>query len=440
MAANRGDDILQGPRDPSWILFEHVRPIVETFLERGRVISIDDVLETARERRDAEERIAEEIKEYLQEGLPHLYATQQFFDGLIRRHKIKKVGEKEVDIHFFDSEIRGTNQYRKYYQAYAKHMERLKNVEEVTAASIKRMIENDPERKKLDLTQRVYLAFKHGAVTFSDDATPQVVLEISRIKELRRVSKKFSRYMCLGLLNYDLLLKQLKKEEGNPRELKKRIRESLGAMHAHELKTPFAEKGSEFYTEIPDAMEFLLMACRVSDIFGTVYVGRSREDAIALIGRLTIGRFERSAEYQVLKGKRLRRKYGLWQYVDDLIIDDHMRSRENLIPGGNMNIFTYIVPRRNYSRFHIRIDTGVYGIRDHIEETGVGIASHLRYEREQEKIIEAWETSNPKLYRLYKVLCNAVLPIVEQLTLEAYPLFRPPRQMQGRRDCEIQVK
>ena len=43
MVANTVDDLLNGPTEISWMLFEHVRPIVMEYLQTGRVISIEDV-------------------------------------------------------------------------------------------------------------------------------------------------------------------------------------------------------------------------------------------------------------------------------------------------------------------------------------------------------------------------------------------------------------
>jgi hypothetical protein len=440
MVANTVDDLLHGQRDPSWIFFEHVKPIVEAFLgSEKRVITIDDVFETPKKRREAEERIVREIDEYLQEGMPHLYATQQFFDPLIKRQKIRKPTDREVDIHFFANEEKGKNMQSTFIDAYAAHVKRIRNLDQMTEEAVQKLndgIQTGQARQIIDPSRRIYLAFRHGALTISEEQIPQVVVEVKRIKRLQRMCEKFSRYMCLGILNYEMLIKELKEGDGKPRELKKKIRESLGAMHAYGLKTPFAEKGSEFHRERPDIMEFLMMHSRVSDILGTIYVGRSRRDALALMGRLTVGKFERSGEYEVLRGQRLRLKCGQWQYVPDFIIDDHMKSTENLIPGGNMNIFTYMVPKINYSKFNIRVDTGVYGLADHIEEIGVGKASHLRYERVQQGIVEGWRESNPKLYKLYRTICEALFPIVEQINLERYPLYASPRQLQRETGAE----
>ena len=120
-SVNTVDDLLAGPTEISWLLFEHVQPIIREYLEKGRVISIDDVFldkagrknkkEAETARRTAEEEITRRSKCWIEEGLNDLYAAQTLFEREMRRAE----EPKPTDTHIYET-------YEKYHLDYVKHL------------------------------------------------------------------------------------------------------------------------------------------------------------------------------------------------------------------------------------------------------------------------------------------------------------------------------
>ncbi len=411
------------PTNPSWLLFGHVRPIVEMYIKTGKAISIDEVFQNnSQKRQEQEEALAATISEWIEGGLPHLWAAENMFASFIRRANVREDG-KEIDLHQFDV-------YSTYHKSFVGHADRIKKkskgiIAPETEALIDKIKAYDPRENKLDLNREVHLAFKHGKLIVSREEHPQVLLQIGRIKEQGRMGKKFSRYLCNAMIEYEELNKALKESE-NP-ELRRRIVETLGAMHAYKLQTPFAEQ-EDLRTRVPNPVEYALMRARVSDVLGTALVVRERKEVYSVLKRLINGRFERNWEYGVLSGKRLQKERGKWEYVDALIIDDHIMRGENVLAAGNNNIYTYVVPKETSGRFNWRVDFGIYGFSDFCMDAVGAPGSHLMYEAKQEKEVEEWKITKPGVYKLYQSMVNAVGAVLERVDIRKYALFKPERK------------
>lgn len=428
----RLDEVFSDRVDPSVLLSHHVRSILAEFMRSGRVISIDDVFSRSSQRWHAEEVIATDIMEYMKEGLFHLHAVQTLFDP-----EMKKARDPPyTDVHPY-------NTYGAFHDGFVDHAEKFLKIPHGVTPEIRAVTEKiirfDPETSGVTLTRPIHLSMKHGAHGIPHEPRYSVALQVSRIKDQIRVSQKFSRYICKGILDYETLsaaIQDAKREvEGKKDkdlELDKAIRklslsdkiaETLTAMYYYDLQTPFADPDSGLYRLLPDPLEYIALRGRVSDGFGVIDIAPTREKAKNLMSRLVHGDFQRSEHYGVLFGYRLAHVDGGLHYVPDFVIDNHYIRQNKYLPNGDQNMFTYILPRWSHSRFHFRIDFGVYGWEDYCQDAVGGEGSHLLYEKKQEEEVQGWRLTKPALFQLYesiRIATHAILERIDISPLEVY--------------------
>ncbi len=425
MVVNTVESLLAGPTEISWMLFGHVAPIVREYLKTGRVVSIDDIFRgrdgkkrTVREadeaRRKAEERIVRRAETWIEEGLTDLYRAQVFFDREMR---------KADDQNPTCTQLYKT--YQGYHQGFVDYMKRMMKASTLpkeTEKELQKVIAFDTRRTGVNLGRALCLGMRHGAYGITKHPSHPIVLQMSRIKDPQRMGTKFVRYLCEGIEEWRLLqsctpedigkeLDKLSKSKEDDRKTAEKIRENLGAMHAHRLKTPFAEQELRIGNEGINPMEYLLMRCRISDILGVLSVARNHEDAEQLLERSKNGRFQGAMAYKVLSGKVLRQKKGRWHYCNEFIVDRH----------GEKRAFAYIVPRREQGKNNIRIDFGYQGLRETAVDAVGGRESHLCHEARQAARVAEWRRDRQKLYH---TLCPAVVSPLEQLTIHKYEVYR----------------
>ncbi|MBI5003059.1 hypothetical protein HZC31_06760 [Candidatus Woesearchaeota archaeon] len=433
MVANTVDDLLEGPTEISWMLYNLVEPIVRGYLENGRVISIDDVFldkggrknrrEAETERRAAEEEILRNVNAWIEEGLEDLYATQAFFDREMR----KAEAVKPIDTHMFTT-------YGAFHEGFTSHAQRFiraSNLPPETVEALRKIIDFDRRETGITLNRSVYLGMRHGTLRITDIPSYPIVFQVSRIKDPTRMGRKFARYVCEGIQEWRIMqayldghenrkerdkkiaegLKELENGNKDDRKTAERIIENFGAMHAHGLRTPFAEQEElHIGREGVDPLEYVLMRCRVSDVLGVMNVVRTESEVKELIERTKNGKFYGEENYRALFGKRLRKEGKTWGYVNEFIVDDQGRR-----------IFTYGVPKRPLERNNIRIDFGVEALRNYADDAVGGERSHIIHEARQEVRIKGWRRD---IQKLYGAICNAVNSPLERLDMKRYEVYK----------------
>ena len=452
-SVNTVDDLLAGPTEISWLLFEHVQPIIREYLEKGRVISIDDVFldkagrknkkEAETARRTAEEEITRMSKCWIEEGLNDLYAAQTLFEREMRRAE----EPKPTDTHIYET-------YEKYHLDYVKHLGSIikaSNLPRITVGELERVTSYNTREAGLDLSRTIYLGLRHGAHRITTHPAYPVVFQISRIKDPLRMVSKFARYLSEGIEEWRLLQSYIP-ENGSKREIDtavaycikelqesrkeddrktaEKITENFGAMHAYGLKTPFSPNEKlHIGTEGIDLMEYLLMRCRVSDVLGVINVTRTREDAELLLRRTTEGKFQGAHAYGALFGKVLREDKGRWQYVDEFIVDRH----------GDRRVFIYVTPERTPGENNIRIDFGYQALQENGEDAVAGKHSHLRHEAGQAAKVREWSRLRQ---RLYYAMEHAARSPLERLDIGRYEVYKgfPSETEKERRKAEQDKK
>lgn len=365
----------------------------------------------------------------------HLYAAQLAFDNLMKR-RTRKRNEREIDMHVY----REYGEFHRNFLAHAQRtVEQSKQLPNQTQEVIRRIMRFNPETNHVDLQREIHLGLRHGTQMISaSHEAPQypVVFQVSRIKELKRLGRKFARNICLGLREYRLLKKFLDGSELT-HHLPEKIRENLGAMKAHGFLMPFdGREGTTEYSRLPPLDGYLLLRSRVSDVFGTMYVTRTREEANELIyKRLITRKYVYSAPYSVLWGQLLynnkesksKQAKIRYHYREGFVIDDHLKldpeSKE--IPEGNQTIFTYFLPDFEHPLFHYRVDFGVCSLMDYAEDAVGGRGSHLIYEMRQAAKVKTW---NPIVQQLNAKIEEAVLSILEGVNIHNLSLYRPQKE------------
>lgn len=429
MSAKTVEDLLAGPTEISWMLFEHVRPIIAEYLQTGRVLSIDDVFKKQGRnatvaRKEAEDKVVEGANAWIEEGLQDLYAVQGFFE-----REMRKADEpKSIDTHMYTT----YGEFHNGFTGHARRMIKISNLPEKIVDALNTIIKFNPESKGIDLCRSVYLGMRHGELRITDNPSYPIVFQVSRIKDARRLGNKFARYACEAIMEWKRVQSYLDGKEkkaqerdkkigrglnkllsGNKDEKKmgEKIIENFGAMHAYELRTPFSEEEVLQITEKGvDAFEYILMRSRVSDVLGAMDVVRDEKEVTKLMERAKNGRFVGKERYNVLLGKRLQREGNEWGYTDKFIVDDQERR-----------IFTYAIPKRRLNRYNIRIDYGLEALKNYAEDAVGGEKSHILHEARQEAKIKTWARD---IRRLYLMLSNAASFPLERLDIKRHEVYK----------------
>ncbi len=436
MVANTVDDLLAGPTEISWMLFgDIVRPIITEYLRTGRVVSIDDVFKRKEEgsrrssteanaaRQEVEEGILRRANAWIEEGLEDLYATQAFFDREMR----KAEEPKPTDTHMFTT----YGAFHEGFTTHARKFVRASSLPTGTVETLTRIIDFQPKATGITLDRSVYLGMRHGTHKISDMPSYPIIFQVSRIKDPGRMGRKFARYICEGIQEWRIIqacldgyenreerdrkiaegLGELQRGTREERKAAEKIVENFGAMHAHGLRTPFAEQeGLHIKREGVDPLEYVLMRCRVSDVLGVMDVVRTESEVRELIERTKNGKFYGEGNYKALFGKRLRKEGKTWGYENDYIVDDQGRR-----------IFTYIVPGRPLRRNNIRIDFGVEALKNYADDAVGGERSHMLHEARQEARVREWRRD---VQKLYYALCNAINNPLERLDVKQYEVYK----------------
>ena len=432
----RMEQLLHGQIEPSWLLFEHVLPIITAFEDGKRLPSIDDILGEKKEGR--EKQLARVITSWINAGMQDLYAAEEAF----ARYIVPGVPQA-VDIHQF-------RDYANYHDAVVDHLERVKqfnkSLDQITKETIQRIKRQHTPQNGRNLERPIYLALKHGDLHIKQNGeNPQIIFQIVRIKDMQRMAAKFARSLCKAVQDYNNLVPALIQFERNLNvhqrfrdaitqvdnpELGERVQETLSAMNAYGMKTPFVTRRSgSKYTERPDFKEYLMIASRVSDILGVINVTRTRMESESIIEKAKEGAFTGAERYKVLHGKRItdnnKRKICGWHYVDDFIVDNHITAQEKVIPDGGMHIFTYLRQQFPNSRrkYRSRVDFGVQALPDFCEDAVGGKGSHLIYETRQQEEVKSLKDDNPTLYKLYHHVYTAALGVLSRVDIKQFELY-----------------
>ncbi len=387
------DELVAERREISWMLFEHVRPLVELYLNpsikapKARKYQINNNTETT---------IANEIKAIIEESLPAWYSCQELFFERINPnhdHGIKK------------ALCRTREDFYREYRTLA-HRVLNKNGRGLTPEAkdvLKRTLDFNVLKAGLDLNKKHHLMIVYGSPIITPDPRYPIVLQVSRIKNLKCFAEKFARYICEGILEFEALTEELKKQE-NPRIADYKVREAIAYMHQFGLITPFDINDNGNFNQI----EYLLMRSWIRDMLGVTCVTRKREEATTLVGEVISAR--RTQKYnpnriEVATGYTLIHYQNQWRFAEDNLVDNRIKRGSRVLGSdGNKNIFLYATtPNIN----HV-VEMGFYSIGDYAEDRIGGKGSHLSYEAKKQAKIRTWP-------RLLQELCYSIAVNAENI-------------------------
>lgn len=397
------------PTDISWLLFGYIRPILEAYVHHKRVITIQDAIPDVQQREQIRRQVAIAIQSFLYAGLTHFYAGQTFFEG--RMKPLRRVG---LETHSYTTKGEQLNDFLVHLRQIPSS-----SLDTITKGAIAKTLQRQQLCSGNHNPREIHFNMRHGSFSYKDARQQEsypVIFQHSRIKHPSRLVHKFARLLCSGVMEHRELRRRLQAKQPLVKPDEKKYIETLGAMHDYGLQVPYIEGVG--YSACPLKMEYLLMRCKISDIFGTTYVTRTRRDVGLLQDDLIKGRYTHQYNYQIFEGEQLtlNRKHNKsqkpeWTYTRQSLVDDHGKPNK-------ADIFLWVVPRRPSSHFDIRIDLGICSLVDYLTYT-FGEQSHTLYETRQMKTPDSWPR---EIQRLYKSIVSAVSGVFEGINIRDYPL------------------
>ena len=413
------ETVLDGPRDPTWYLFEHVAPLLDIFIRTGKIVSLEVAIadeaaalgvSAASFVQNSRENAALALQLYLEEAVPHMHAAAGFFSRYQR--PARGQNGQLFDNHSFQD-------YGAYMAAVSSHAANLRkhsrglSVDTLSAVTV--TADFNHKETGMTLNKPVHLGFRHGSHGIDTSSPFPVVFQISRVKNPTRFGNKFARYICEGLQELPEFQRALK-DSSQPNKIPSKVREALGGMRYFGLSTPFS--GNHGF----NGMEFLFVRSRVSDLCGVFYVTRTEEEVRGFLDTLINSRFPAASHYEILRGYRLVKR-GSWGFEEQPLVDDHYvtGSRELVSSGAaNQNIFMYVVPRSKGKTFDPRIDFGISHLAGYYQDLPPHEGSHILYEARQDAKVDNWSRQYSLLYRH---ICHEIAQITSRMVVQKYNLY-----------------
>jgi hypothetical protein len=389
------DDLLTEQCEISWVLFEHVRPLIEAHINRSRLPRISTS-------RDAE--LAQKITEIIEEALPVWYRVQELFID-----KINPVSENQLQHAVCSSKLDFYTQYRTLVENILRRNG--KGLTPEAREVLQRTTDFDAVQAGINLQKQYHLRMRYGSSLITPDPRYPVVMQVSRIKNPKSFAEKFARYVCEGLIESPQIMGAF--EIGVWPQIPHKIRETFASMHTLGFMTPFDLTEQGF-----DTMEYLLVRSWVRDTLGTTYVTRKREEAVQLSREmLSSGKKDQynPKRVEVVRGHELIHYGGSWRFAEAHLVDNRIqRGSLQLGSAANRNIFLYATMPKTH---HVA-DVGFSSCDDYGEDRIGGKGSHDVYEARKQAEIRG----RPRELRvLYTQITTAVERIMTQVPISDIP-------------------